>query len=72
LNSEDYPVNSFFSVIENPEIYISENGNYITNTQHTNKTVITLHIAILKSSLNNMENTVKYINDIFGLEISIY
>lgn len=71
LKYDDYPINSFFSVVQNPSIYIAENQNYITSTKHFEKTAITLHITLEKSNLNNIDEIVNYLNEQFGLTIEI-
>lgn len=69
LKSNDYPVNSFFSAITNPTVYIMENKNYITHTKQISKTAITLHITISKNDLHNINEIIGYVNNTFGLNI---
>lgn len=69
LKSDDYPVNSFLSVITNPTVYVMENKNYITHTKQINKTAVTLHITVSKTNLHNINEIINYVNNTFGLNI---
>lgn len=71
LKSNDYPINSFLSVIKNPTIYITENQNYVTHVKQINKSAITLHIMIGKSNLHNIDDIINYINNMYGLNITL-
>ncbi len=67
LKTDDYPVNSFISVIKNPTIYVTE--KYVTHMKQIKKSAITLHITIEKSNLRNITEIIAYINSAFGLNI---
>lgn len=71
LKSSDYPVSSFLSVITNPTVYITENKNYVTHTKQITKTAITLHLTICKTNLHNISEIITYINNMYGLNISL-
>lgn len=66
---EDYPVNSFLSVIKNPTIYVAETKEYIEHQKNINQCAITLHIVIDEKSLGEIKRITKYINDTYSLNV---
>jgi hypothetical protein len=69
LKSDDYPISSFFSVISNATIYITEDKDYITHTKLINKSAVTLHMVIRQISLSNINSIVEYINNTYDLNV---
>jgi hypothetical protein len=67
FNSEDYPINTFFSVISNPTIYASE----ITTNKKINKCAITLHVTLHQRNLCNIDEIIKYVNNLYGLDVCL-
>jgi hypothetical protein len=67
FNSEDYPVNTFFSVISNPTIYAGDNEK----NKKVSKCAITLHITLHQRNLGNISEIIKYINNQYGLDVCL-
>lgn len=67
LDCEDYPVNTFVSIIDNPVVYIQDNN---IEKKQSEKAAVTLHVVIKECNYDHVIDTIKYIEKIYNINLS--